>query len=455
MKQLRKILAITICLIIIFSSNTLVKASEITDNLENIEDESEEILSEENAEIEDASFIEEITETEDIEELDETTQVEETEDIDIISSDESTDEEIKEVDEINEEVETEEIAKEILLAYQINLIDDTNYDILDSTIIDGPNKINLGDTLEFTITLPSLFYLDSTNINNIEYNYTSFDEETNKYLFVIDDTSNFIQESIININVYSAKLDEDNSIMVMSNYSGEVNTFYFDSSGTPITIDGYYDDWSDKPYSWHYNWDNSDNCWYWGNWYNGSCYKTPEGTYDNDVRHLIQMYTDGEYIYIRIKIATIYESQFNGEDYIITFNNNEKAAFQITDTNGQSITNNVNRFTPGIHPIQVRHRDGACSFNIVDGASGYLTVYEDFHNTDLEFKVPIEACKYQNNNIDINNIEVIKFFTPNLMYQSIETHGTPTYPIILIIILVIICVFAEIKYLNNKKKKVG
>ena len=29
----------------------------------------------------------------------------------------------------------------------------------------------------------------------------------------------------------------------------------------PIVIDGYFDDWSDKPYSWEYVWDNPDDYW--------------------------------------------------------------------------------------------------------------------------------------------------------------------------------------------------
>lgn len=246
--------------------------------------------------------------------------------------------------------------------------------------------------------------------------------------------------------------ENDNSVSTMStNTQSSKSVLSFTNKGVPINIDGYYDDWSDKPVSWHYNWDNSQNCWYWGCWLNGVCYKTPEGTYDNNVRHLMQMYSDGEYIYVHIKIATIYESLFNGEDYNFYFNNDARASFQITDNNGQVITNNIKDYTPGIHPVQVRHRDSSCSYGFVDGAVAYLTVYDDYKNTDLEFKIPLSQCKYQNNDIDLDNLEVIKFFTPNLMYEKIESHGTPTYPFVLIGILVCICIFAEIKILKNRR----
>lgn len=34
------------------------------------------------------------------------------------------------------------------------------------------------------------------------------------------------------------------------------NTKEAQASQVNISVDGYYDDWRDKPYSWEYNWDN-------------------------------------------------------------------------------------------------------------------------------------------------------------------------------------------------------
>lgn len=226
-------------------------------------------------------------------------------------------------------------------------------------------------------------------------------------------------------------------------------TFTMGTSGVPITIDGYYDDWSDKPLSYHYNWDNSENCWKWGVWIDGVCYKTPEGTYDNNVRHIIQLYSDGTNIYGHIKISRQYGAKFNGEDYQFTFNNGQQASFQITDVNGQVITNEVKNFTPGIHSVQVRHRNGSCSYQIAENSQAKLTVYDDYLFTEVEFSIPLNTCVIQNRNIDLENLEVITFFTPNLMYQKIEIHGTPIL-IFSILIGGTIAVVAQ-KNINSKR----
>lgn len=204
------------------------------------------------------------------------------------------------------------------------------------------------------------------------------------------------------------------------------------ANGTPISVDGYYDDWNDKPGSFHYNWDNSQNCWNGGEWADTNNDGIPEqyitavNTFDNNVRHYIQLHSDDNNIYVHIKIAKIYGSKFNGEDYQFTFNNGQRASFQITDQNGQVITNEIGHYPPGVHNVQVRHRDGACSYSIAENSQAKLTVYGDRLYTDLEFSIPLSTCVIQNPNIDVANLEVITFFTPNLMYHSIETHGTPT-----------------------------
>lgn len=230
------------------------------------------------------------------------------------------------------------------------------------------------------------------------------------------------------------------------------------NNGSPIIIDGYYDDWADKPLSYHYDWDNSENCWYWGEWADTDGdgvyekYLTPENTYDNNVRHIIQLFSDSENLYVHIKIARIYVPLFNGEWYNFIFNNGHKASFEITDRNGQYLTGNIKKLSPGIHNVQVRHADSFCTYEIVENSEAYLTVYDDYLYTELEFKVPLESCVYQNPKIDLNNLEVIKFFTPNLMYYVIESHGTPTFSVLLIVICIIIVIASQLKFINKRRK---
>ena len=227
--------------------------------------------------------------------------------------------------------------------------------------------------------------------------------------------------------------------------------------GGNISIDGYFDEWNGLPSSYHYNWDNSQNCWQWGEWAdidgdgNPEKYTSEPNTYNNDVRHKIQLHTDGTYIYCHIKIATIYLSQFNGEDYQLKFNDTHMANFQITDQSGAVITNSILHWQPGTYAVQVRHRDSACSYSIAEGASAYLKIYPNHLNSELEFKVPISTCKMQNNAIDTENIESISFFTPNLMYKSIECHGTSTGPIILLVITAGIVIVSQFIFFKRKK----
>jgi uncharacterized protein (TIGR04145 family) len=228
------------------------------------------------------------------------------------------------------------------------------------------------------------------------------------------------------------------------------NTYvYAQTSNSNISIDGYLDDWSDKPLSYEYNWDNSKSCWYWGEWYNNICYKTPIGTYDNNVRHIMQLFVDDEYVYLHIKFATIYGSLFNGEDYQVKFDgsNSKLVKIQIADANGNTLTNNVKNFSPGVYKVYVRRSDSSFNNQIMPGSEAKLTVYNNYLNTDLELKLPLSECLKQNKNKNsyITDLESVSFFSPNLMYRRIVTHGTSTGPILLIGLCLLICIFFMIK----------
>ena len=50
-------------------------------------------------------------------------------------------------------------------------------------------------------------------------------------------------------------------------------------NATDIYLIGDFSDWNSLPESYEYNWDNSQNCWSYGVWVDGVCYKTEEGSY--------------------------------------------------------------------------------------------------------------------------------------------------------------------------------
>lgn len=232
----------------------------------------------------------------------------------------------------------------------------------------------------------------------------------------------------------------------------------FDLMGTtPITIDGDYSDWVGLPISYEYNWDNSSNCWYWGCWVDEDKdgqgdvnYMTPEGTYDNNVRHLMQLYCDGEYVYLHIKIATIYESGFNGEDYQFYIDGN-MAAYQVVQEDNTLLTNVINNMQPGTLEVKVKHRDSSWSYTDVPNSKAYVTKYENNKNSELELKIPLSEMVKQNPNINIETMSVIEFFTPNLMYRRIASAGTSTYPIVLMGICISIVSIGLFKYKRGKK----
>lgn len=275
------------------------------------------------------------------------------------------------------------------------------------------SEIQLPENNQDINKLESNFILNENPIDSVEFNTYSINQVT--------DVEN---------NNTTPPVEENNFITIP--HEEAICSPDYCGSGGDLSIDGYYGDWGDKPYSWHYNWDNSDNCWHYGCYVDNYIYYSNVGTYNNNVRHMIQMYTDGEYIYTRIKIATIYGSKYNSEDYIYTFDDGQQAAFQITDQNGVVLTNNIENFSPGVHDVQVRHRNGDCSYGVVQGASAKLTVYDNYLNTDLEFKIPISECVYQNPSINSNAIGTIDFFTPNLMYTHIVSHGTSTAPYLIV-----------------------
>lgn len=233
------------------------------------------------------------------------------------------------------------------------------------------------------------------------------------------------------------------------------SVFSMGSSGN-IVIDGNFTDWSRLPESYVYNWDNSANCWYWGIWYDFNndgeleCYKTPEGTYDNNVRHLVQLHADSDYVYFHISTATIYGSGFNCNDYNFSVNG-QNCKFQIL-YNGSDITDKVALMSPGRYQCTVIHGDGSLSSTAAQGASCVLVVKENKKNTELELKIPLTAFKQQNPSINISNVSTVTWMDPNLSNGlEVVIAGTSTGPVLLAVITVAVTFGSYALYSGRKK----
>ena len=222
----------------------------------------------------------------------------------------------------------------------------------------------------------------------------------------------------------------DGSAVVDNVVSGEVSNPNFGIvEGNPIVIDGYYNDWNDKPAAYIYNWDNSNKCWYDGVWIEDECYKTEVGTFDTNVRHKAQLFCDGEYIYLHLIFSKDYLALQNGNDYQF-YVDGEMAAFQIETPNRETIVNY--KYDVGIHNLFISHRNSSMSYEEVLGAKGYITCYnEKNYNNELELKIPLSELQRQNPNIDLDDFSSIEWFSPNLGYERITITCTPTIPIII------------------------
>lgn len=214
------------------------------------------------------------------------------------------------------------------------------------------------------------------------------------------------------------------------------NTLEAYASFGSISIDGYYDDWEDKPYSWEYNWDNP---WQIHDYWDGTQNITKEyrdehgNPYNLDIRHKMSLFSDGEYVYLYIKVSSNDGAGLYADDFQFWIDN-EMTAFRITYPSGSSLVQHMDQIDPGIYQAEVRHGSSSISDSVVGGASAIFTKKPDNLNNEIEIKIPLSALKLQNNKINLDTMGTIEFFTPNMMYRRIANSGVSTGPTIGIMI---------------------
>lgn len=178
------------------------------------------------------------------------------------------------------------------------------------------------------------------------------------------------------------------SFPVLASSGGVVNAGDAVSSYVPITIDGNYEDWADKPHSqMSYSWDTNNN------YHSGAIFR------------------DETYVYLHIRMSPTGYTQFNGNNYHFMADDKELYV-QVETINNANIVNGNNQ-------LVVRRQNG---YQIIDDATGYLT-----HNSgqpdEWEIRIPLEAFPGA-----VKNIRTITFECSNLGEQVLSAKGTPTLP---------------------------
>lgn len=190
---------------------------------------------------------------------------------------------------------------------------------------------------------------------------------------------------------------------------------------------GTFVDWTQVPYVWEFKYDNSDAAWGWGLWEDGYSFTTPEGEYDTDVRHKISLYSDGEYLYLDVIIATVYASGGRGSTLTFTVDGVE-TQFNLVLEDGNSLdTYN----TVGTTQVYLNHDLGELAGEFVEGSEAYYYIKESGYNDEFEVKIPLTALADQNKDVDLENINEITFTSASLTYQGVTITGISTFPYIL------------------------
>jgi len=200
------------------------------------------------------------------------------------------------------------------------------------------------------------------------------------------------------------------------------------SSKTAITIDGYYDDWMDKPMSmltWNSN--------------NGTAH------------HDVSLIKDDNYIYIYVRMHPSYNSPIPIDAIYLSINNVECQLF-IRYVNGQNTVDwghqvdlSHNGTFLGLHPFTYYPNN-----SLGDAA---ITISKGNPNDRLEMRINIKDLEKVMNLKEgtINNGSQIKLKMPNVGDGSIELLGTSTGALLGIILCVGTVIVIKLRR-NNKER---
>lgn len=356
------------------------------------------------------------TEAEDVEKTEAETE-KQTEDVEKAETETEEQTEDAETEETEEQTETEEATEtEEEAGEELLFVDKDGNEITPSSLV-GTDYTTIADSYD--------------GVENIIKKY----EESDEY------EENMIMDSYV---------DEDGNLVIViskgpAKEEAAPSLFKLNSSsvGDAPAVDGSFTGWDDIPASYEFNWNKPDA------WVDGVHYTETNST---DVRHEMKLYTDGENVYLKVVFAREFcnGQVANGNDYQFWVDNEQMAAYQVEWPNGSSLSNNTAE--PGVYEVDVRHRDSSWSYVLTDGAVAYYRINDGNLNNELELKIPLSEFVKQNPNINLDNYNMISFFTPNLMQDKISAAGASSgaVPFAAVVFLAV-----PASYIWLKKKKEG
>lgn len=180
-----------------------------------------------------------------------------------------------------------------------------------------------------------------------------------------------------------------------------------------IVIDGYFDDWEDKPHSYVINYVSSQ----------------PKNQKNY---HYASLFCDGEYVYLHIKMLNGWKYSFNGNEYYFQINDRYRLNVNILDANGRSFPNG--NAPLGIQTVYVKYKnDGSMYDNReVAGSQACLKISGLQEQDEFEMKLPMTAFQLKNPGLDLDAVSKIEMWCPNLIVRQLAliSVGTSTGPIV-------------------------
>ncbi len=180
----------------------------------------------------------------------------------------------------------------------------------------------------------------------------------------------------------------------------------------PIVIDGYFDDWSDKPHTPFYY-----------------------GTYDDRDYENIALFSDATALYGHIKMSDL-DGRYDSFVMYLKINNAYDMQLIIMPTADKKEidwSTSIRDFPAGTH-FDIAVFDNLNYSKVLGDA--VLTIYDKDYNPgdDLEFSISFDTISKYCNNIPISELNNITFTCPSIGEQSLTLAGTSSDPILGIIV---------------------
>lgn len=196
-----------------------------------------------------------------------------------------------------------------------------------------------------------------------------------------------------------------------------------------ISIDGYYDDWEDKPMS-KITWNNN----------------------NGEAHHDVSFIKDDKYIYIYVRMHPNYQSPIPISAIYVTVNNRQCQLYlgyansQNTTDWSRPVDESQNGTILNLHPFTYYP-----NYSLGDAA---VTIAKGSPNDRMEMRISIASLEKVMNLKEgtINNGSTIELSMPNVGGESIEIVGTPTGPVLGIILCIGTVVIVYLRRFRRSKK---